>query len=255
MANMMYNEEIKERFLDTYENEDTKSTIRYTFYKTFIDENALDKDLYDFNLQEISNVIRNHSPRSNSVAKSIGAFISQYITWAIEEANLRKSNIHPMKALERDFYDSLVDKKTKIHYSEKELIDIVEKLDNAQDQALLFLWFEAGISGKDFSEIRNLTYYDIDWNNNLLTIKDEVGETRTLEVSDRCMRYLERAYKQETYLLYQKDGIIKEMPLMQGDYIFRNTDSRRTHASPRITFVSNSCAQGCVFLLVARAGL
>ncbi|PKR82362.1 phage lytic cycle repressor MrpR family protein, partial [Heyndrickxia camelliae] len=56
----MYNEEIKRQFLnEQYENERSRLTAEYIFYYSYLNELPLDKDLYDFSLDEIGKVIAN----------------------------------------------------------------------------------------------------------------------------------------------------------------------------------------------------
>ncbi|PLR99549.1 phage lytic cycle repressor MrpR family protein [Bacillus sp. T33-2] len=220
----LYNEEIKEKFLsENYENEQTRKTIRNVFYKSEPIENVLDKDLYNFNLDEIGNVIKNSNPLSASVARSTGRFLTQYITWA---APYRKSNLNPVKGVTNEWYDQFSDKTKKIHFSEDELFNgVIEQLENAQDQALIALIFE-GIIGKGFSELKPLHYNHINWNTNEITVPERDGEK--VQVSDRVMRYVEQAYKQRTYSTFNEETQnYNERELLQSDYIFKNIKSPR----------------------------
>jgi hypothetical protein len=160
----IYNKEIKERFLSTYDNEMTQNTIRNVFVKTFLVENTLEKDLFSMNLSEIGKAIENTRPHTAIVARSVGRFISQYITWATENG-FRKSNINQLKGLEPTWYDNFVDKSRKIHYSLSELHSLLEEMHNGQDQAFIYLMF-SGIIGNSFSQLKELKFSDVDWENN-----------------------------------------------------------------------------------------
>ncbi|MGD6876913.1 hypothetical protein [Bacillus infantis] len=224
MAIKLYNEEIKEKFLSTYTNEDSQYTIGHVLSKAIYEESRLEKDLYDFNLSEIGEVIANAKPHSKSVAKSYGRFLTQYISWAIEEG-LRKSNINPLKGVNDSWFDDLVDDTKKIHYSEEEFYELLEQLPNAQDQGFLFLLFH-GIMGKSFSQLQAITYNDINWNKNEVYIKER---DENIELTDRGMRYLENAYKDTLYHSFDKEtGDYKERELLPSDYLFKNTKSART---------------------------
>jgi integrase len=223
--NRLYNEEIKERFLSQYDNEQTQKTIRNVFFKTFIVENTLDKDLFEQNLTEIGKAIENTNPQTKNVASSNGRFISNYISWAIENG-YRESNLNPLRGIDNDWYNKFIDKSMKIHYSYDEFIDLLEDKDmlNGQDQAFLFLLFE-GIIGEKFSQITELKFSDINWIKKTVYVKER---NLNIEVSDDCIKYLEKAYNQNTYYQYNpnnKDFTEKE--LLPSEYIFKNIKSPR----------------------------
>lgn len=223
----MYEPETKERFLSTYDNEDTKNTIRYMlFYNSESAETQLRKDLYDFNQEEISKVIKKANPHNLTTAKTIGRFISQYMHWAINPPQLlRKNNINPMKAVDDIFYKPLVNRTKKIHYSLNEFIELLEDLPNAQDQALLSLLWE----GLSFDEIKEIHYNDIRWNSNEIVLRERDGEI--FKLNDIFMRFITNAYKATTYTTYTDDGEYKERELLQSDYLMKNAYSRRVAKS------------------------
>lgn len=224
--NKLYNEEIKERFLtEQYENEATRITIRNVFYKTELIESVLDKDLFECTLEELGKCIENTNPHTNNVARSNGRFISQYISWAIEQ-RLRKNTINPLKGVLPEFYDKFVDHSRKIHYSIGELIDLLENevIYNQQDKSLLFLMFE-GVIGEQFSQLRELKYSDIDFENKTVFVKER---DYYVPVHEKCIEYLERTRDEKTY--YQYNNNTKEFAeklLLESDYVFRNIQSPR----------------------------
>lgn len=226
----IYNEEIKERYLqENYPDEEgTQNTIRNLFSKSELVEDILQKDLYNFNLVEVGKVLQNTNPYSKNVAKTHLRFLSRYISWAIN-TGLRDNNIHPIKGVETDWAEQFVDKTKKVHFSYDEMNEMVESMANAQDQAFIWMLFE-GVQGNRFSEIRNLNYNTVNWNTNELTLMDEDGSTRTITVTDQCMRYIENAYKQTVYRGEEE----RERPMIMSDFIIRNTHSPRTK-SPDIS--------------------
>lgn len=218
----LYNQEIKEKFLSTYDNEQTQKTLNNVFLKSELIERVLEKDLYNFNLNEIGLVISNANPHSSMVARSLGRFISQYISWAMP---YRESNLNPLQGVDAEWYDKFVDKTKKVHYSYDEFISLIKELHNAQDQAFLFLVFE-GIMGQRFSELRELTFQDVKWDENEIYIKER---DQTIKVSEDCIKYLDKAYKQDTYYTYNSDTKeYKEKELLESKYIFKNVKSGRT---------------------------
>jgi integrase len=226
-----YNEVIKNRYLDEMENEGSRSTIKYIFFASKDAEEKLEMDLYNFSKDQIEEyVMTNMTFKSYNTARSNAVYINNYISWAIKHG-YRENNLNPLDTVSRKWYSKFIDRTLKIHYSEEEIDDLIEEFENAADQAMVRLWFEAGVQGKDFSEIKHLTYYDIDWINNEIEVKDDKGNKRKVKLSDKCMRYLKNAYHQQTYhFSYIKDGelIESERSLMKGDFIFKNVESPKT---------------------------
>jgi integrase len=227
-VNNLYNEEIKEKFLANYDNEQTQKTIRNVFLKSELVERVLDKDMYQFNSEEIGKVIANLNPHSVGVSKSYGRFIGQYLNWAIDNGYREGSNINPLKAIDKEFYSQFVDKTKKIHFNDSEFYEIVESLQNAQDQAFISLIY-CGMLGERFSELQNLHYNHIHWNDNKIDIYDENNNYhRTITVPNQVMRYVENAYKQEVYYTINPEtDEFNERELMRTNYVFRNTKSPR----------------------------
>jgi integrase len=222
----LYNEEIKERFLSQYDNEQTKKTIRNVFLNSHSEENRLSKDLYDFDQYEIALVIKDANPHSKSVAKSLGRFIRQYIEWAID-AGLRVSNLNPVDVIPDSQYGTFIDRTKKIHYSYEEFLELLEdkNMMNGQDQAFLFLIFE-GFMGQKFSQLRELKFSDINWNNKTVYVKER---NEHIPVTDDCIKYLQKAYDQSTYYqLNSKTKEFNEKALLQSPYIFKNVVSPRS---------------------------
>jgi integrase len=223
----MYNEEVKNRFLNEYDNEGTQATIKSIFTKTASTEKTLGKDLYNFSLDDIAAVFPELKPKVPSTAHSKGRFIKLYISWAIEHG-YRTGNLNPLNGVEKEWFVQFVDKTKKIHFNEDEFFEIVESLQNAQDQAFISLVFE-GVLGQSFSELQQLNYNHINWNTNEIKIHDENGEyLRTIIVSNRVMRYLDNAYNQFSYFtLNEKTSEFNERELVKSEYIFQNTKSPR----------------------------
>lgn len=224
--NKIYNEKIKNLYFEDKfnepEQEGSLSTVKNIFMKSELIEDILNKDLYNFNLQELGKIIQNMNPYSNSVSESYFRSISAYISWAILKG-LRDDNINPCRTVKANWANQFVDNTKKIHFSYDEMVYYVEKLYNAQDQALIWMIFE-GIKGKNMSEIINLKYSNINWNTNEITLFDEEKGERKLIVSDRAMRYIVNAYKQKYYLSENEN----EREIIEGEFIIRNIKSPRS---------------------------
>jgi hypothetical protein len=223
----MFNPTIKEEFLETYDNPGTQTTIAYLFYKAKETEEMKYRDLYDFTIDDIEELLYDLKPLTNTVSASYGRILSSYISWAISPKNLIKSNINPLTSKPTDWYAKFVDKSKKLYFSEEEIDQMTDELPNAQDQVIVQLLFE-GVFGYKLSELSNLHYYDINWNTNEIELKDErKEEKRTIKVSDKCIRLIKSAYQELTYSSFggKKD---RELTLMESDYILKNIASGRT---------------------------
>ncbi|MED3550172.1 hypothetical protein [Cytobacillus praedii] len=220
-----YNYPIKNRYLESIDNENSRTTIGYIFNHSLRTEMILEKDMYNFSREDIESVMRNISPGTANYAKSSLFHIRSYISWAIKHG-YRDNNMNPLDNITGAWASKFVDRTSKIHYSEEELEDLLSEFHNAQDQAMVRLWFE-GAGGREFSEVKNLSYYDIDWINNILTLRDESRNERKITVSDKCMKYIENAYRQTNYIFVKDGEIVSERPLEQSDFILRNVAHRK----------------------------
>jgi integrase len=222
--NKLYNEEIKEQFLNQqYENEATQKTIRHVFYNSYPEEYRLNKDLYNFDQHDIAEIIKNANPHAKSVAKTIGRFIRQYIEWAIDKG-LRTSNLNPIDVIPDEQYSNFVDQTRKIHYSLEEFLELVNELENAHDRVLLSLFWN-GVIGEQFSEIKNLKFEHIDFNNNRIYI---IGREKSIEVDEHLIKFLEKARNENTYYQYNSNTKeFNEKEFLPSEYIFKNIKSPR----------------------------
>lgn len=225
IENKLYNEQIKERFLATYP-ESTRPGYRRVFIVSKRTEQLLGKDLYDFNLQEIEDVLHDLAPTTNAASQTNGRIVTAYISWAIEEG-LRRNNINPLKIVDPQYFTKFVDPSINIFFSEKRLRNIEDQCINYQDCAIFRLLFE-GVEGKKLSEIRNLKKKDIDYKNNQLVLTDEDGNQRVLEVSPRAIDMVQKASKETIY--HKKNGepienerIRPYTDLVDNEYVFRTS--------------------------------
>jgi integrase len=223
----VYNEAIKDSFLESIENDGSRNTISYVFKASETTEKILGKDLYNFSIEEIGLVLNNMTGNSITTVRSNAVNIRIYITWCIQNG-YRDNNLNPLDGYGNEWYGQFVDKTKKIHWAEDEFYsEIVEKLHNAQDQALLSLIFE-GVLGKGFNELKEILEKHINWSKNEITIKRD-GVDKTIKLSDRTMRYLDNAIKDKYYRTFsEKTGDYHERELISSGYLFKNMKSPRT---------------------------
>ncbi|MEM5009357.1 hypothetical protein WKH57_01420 [Niallia taxi] len=236
----LYNQKLKEDFLNEVypDSEGSKHNIFYLFRKISAYEFSENRDIYDFTREEIRDVLEEIRPFSMSDAKRKTNYLKMYISWTIEKG-IRDGNINPLLAADDNFYSSTLDTKRKLYFTIDEFEDILENVPNAQDQAMLSLMFY-GIIGEEFKELTHLTYYDIDWNTGVITIKNREDkysvETFDVErqVNDRTLYFLERAHKQP-YFYTNNETNDRPKTLIETDLILKNVVSSRVNKGAAVS--------------------
>jgi integrase len=150
-------------------------------------------------------------------------FYSSYISWAITNG-LRDNNINPLDGAGAEWVKDFVDNTKKIHYSHTEFLSLLDEMKNGQDQSFLFMIYE-GIMGERFSELRELTFSDIDFINKKVFVRER---NESVSISDECIYYLKKTREEDTYEQYNaKNNQYTTKKLLASDYIFKNIESPR----------------------------
>ncbi|MFS0643762.1 hypothetical protein [Siminovitchia sp. 179-K 8D1 HS] len=199
----LFNAEIKQKYLDTIENEGTKTTIYFQLLNAKSTEEQLEKDLYEMNIDEIALVMYDISCSTlTSVTNHLFCYNS-YITWAIKEGFTKgSSNFSVLES--KDFYEwgkqFVATYKTRIFTREK-VLKMTNELVNYTDRALILALFE-GISGSGFSEILNLKTSDLrqDESKYFAHLYDSDGTEREIEISKELYENLIRADEEKMYI-------------------------------------------------------
>lgn len=233
----MYNADIKEEFLNEYP-EKTRISYRRIFDKSEQNERALGKDLYDFNLNEIENIMYALTPLTNSASYTYGTQIIAYVKWALyKEYPLTNTNL--LLFQKPNFFNKFVDQNKQMYMTESNLRKIEDNLVNAQDAVVLRLIFE-GVFGSGLSELKNLKRQDVNFNENKLSLINSKGERREHVVSDRAIQLIGEALDQEIYR--KKNGemtseyrVSNESELDESDYVVRPTNTNIAELSAPVT--------------------
>ncbi|GAA4706858.1 site-specific integrase [Brevibacillus fulvus] len=226
----MYNRELKENFLRRYP-EHTWNAYKRIFYYSEPLEQMYQTDLYEFHLDQIGEIIRTMEPSSLASVKAAVSVIKSYIDWAI---SYRTNNLNPLDVIHADWEKKFVDTSKKLYWSYEEIQEILDNCLNAQDAVIIALLFE-GASGKEVSELRNLTYKDIDFATNTVRLVNEKAAERTITVSARCLQLLKEAWQQTEYL--KRNGhlsanarnIKPTSDLLQTGYIIKPANTKNVH--------------------------
>jgi integrase len=174
------------------------------------------KNVFDFNITEIENLIRILNINTYRTARFYIGAIKGYINYCIEMGYASKNVIDEVYSTTwlRSFLPP-----GKLYLTDRALDEIVDKCKNFQDAALLQLLFE-GVCGKQKSELLNLKVADIKGNN--IRLNDN-GKLRVIKVSDKCINLINKANEEVTYQV--KNGQI--YPLIPSEFVIKRTSKGR----------------------------
>lgn len=199
----LYNVEIKEKFLNEIENEQSRMVSMYPLRKAAEKEAKLKKDLYEMNLEEIEDVMYNLACSTEMAAYNSAVRLEEYINWAVRNG-YKKSNITPFAGIEKvEWSRKFVAAYKRTSFTRKNIIEMCEALANEVDRALLLAIFE-GISGEGYWELLNLRTDDIQEINGqyYVTLYDQDidKEPRTIPISKYLADTLYRADGEKEYI-------------------------------------------------------
>lgn len=241
MSNLTYNQElfqpeIKENFLATISHKSVK-TYKRMFIRSALSESLKGYDLLDFNLTELSDFLFSLKSSTVASARTNVQIVKNYIDWGIKHGHRNlNDNTNPLAHLAKDhhFLKSLVIEDQDAYVSLEELKDLTNIMVNAQDAVIPWLLF-IGVKGEKCSEITNLLYSDIDWEQGILQLKDDKTGERELEIpaeiKSDVLQVLQQAIHQEIYL--KNNGVFNstrgtgEGKLIASRYVIRNVEYRK----------------------------
>lgn len=232
----IYNQKkYKDLFLEQFKNKQTKEVYTRIFKKSSSLEEKLNLDLFDFNDEQLENVMHEIKPKTRESARTYCNIISSYLQWAIDN-RYSKHFYNPFKR-RQDFFYNFVDE-NKLYFSFDEKESILAGLYNPQDQFIVQALFE-GIEGKRVSNLINLKVSDlihnsedsfedyIDYSVRILNKKENIIEhpiakkTYDLGISaNRIQEYYKRNGEVD-YLNNVSDVVI----LTDSEYVLKKTNT------------------------------
>lgn len=228
-TNEIHNENVKERFLARYSEASRKSHERLFLVSALTEEKA-NKDLYNFNLSEIKDILTDLKPLSLAASRQNASNISVYIRWAIGEG-LRSNNINPLEGqTTTEWLEQFVIKTIPPYISERQLQLIENLCENYQDKIIFRLLFE-GVQGKGCAELINLKKEDVNFETGMLQLKDIDNSIRELKVSHRAIDFIKAALQETTYLkkngkMSEDNYLKRDFDLVMNDFVIRNNLTR-----------------------------
>lgn len=200
----MYNENLKERFLDEIEGvEGTKRNYWYILNKAEKTESDLNKDVYDFTPEEADALLYSYSARSDGMMFIIISCMKQYIDWC-KINNFTKDNFNYFSTLNNiDIIRKYVNMTAmqNQYITLEELIELEEQCINWQDIVVPELLF-AGVKGERAIELLELKENQIvsDRDVNNLEINPRIVlSDREIPISHRTYEIIKSAMAETEY--------------------------------------------------------
>jgi hypothetical protein len=194
LSQTLYNEDLKNKFLNEY---GTGTTIfyKYVFQISHATETQLDKDIYEFNDQQLRSLIGSYKNGSLTAVQSVVSVLKKYLDFCVNHGYIRINLLQDLSGYNDyiEFVDKTAQKNKYI--SKAELENIVGHCSNYQDAIIPVLMFY-GIKGEDCSEAINLKHTHINKMENKIYIE---GRDQWIDVDDFCMDILINAMEETQY--------------------------------------------------------
>jgi hypothetical protein len=224
----MYNEDIKNKYLENFKT-GTKNNIKRIFKVSRLSEEALKKDLYRFNREELSRLFYSFTCTTPAASKSTVQYVSMYLDWAVEEGYISSN---PLDSVDSKWKEKFVVTPNKEYLTVDEVRDMLKEIVNAQVAVVFYAPF-IGIRGTESSEITNLKKGDIDYKNKTVKLTNKDGSTRTIKVDTVFLDLCKEAIKENEFVKSNgnPDANLRTSetsPLVDNDFIVRSVDSERT---------------------------
>lgn len=246
--NSLYNEPLKEEFLEQYKTDASKRTLKRIFHHASSLEESKKKDLGEFSVKELEDfVVKILKPTTFMSAKSNCHSLSIYLKFA-QKKNMRNDN--PFDVNQKEYAKYQTENESDL-ISFGDIDDItMTALANANDALIIRLLFE-GAMGFELSEIANLKKNDVDTNTNTITLHDDSekkkNKVRTLVVSNGTMELIRSAsiepiYRKKNGEMDESNPRIKsEVELIDSEYVLRPTKNRN------LGFDEGKCSRGTLY--------
>lgn len=154
------------------------------------------KDLYEFTFSEFERFFYAAQPSTITASENFVSQTALYVDWAIEEGLTKR--INPLTSLDTTWRRKFGKHNLKTLWTNMEMNELIKKIPEPQIAVVLSLLFN-GVRGKNLSELSNLKESDVNYDEKKLTLTDEDGKTRVIEVDQLCIDIIRLANAQEYY--------------------------------------------------------
>lgn len=213
----MYNEERKLRYIESARlkyTEDYVTNLYSLFNKTGSIEELFQKDVAEFNHNDISNLYAYVRYSDEYTYSNTNSRLISYVDWCLEQ-NLVLDGMNHFREFVLDDFKKYINQKlqSRKYLTRKELMEFVNRIANPRDQFVVMCLFEIGKSD-NFEDILKMKLEDINESEN--TVKLNSG--KVVHVTDDFIRIAKEADKQTTYFFVISEN---ERAMNGGPYIFK----------------------------------
>ena len=196
-------------FDEIYKNNNSKVTIYNIYKKNILNwELILNKDLYEFDIAQLDELISSIPSSSIHIKASVYSFCNQYLNYCISKRIISMNNI---KALPRDTYTEISQKLASsrlISYKQFwDMINLMELHVDIQHIIPIVMSYYC-INGDDMKRMRNLKLEDLDAENEVVYITSEGDIKAVIPVDDKFIDYCKKAHEEADISEYVSTNLI-----------------------------------------------
>jgi site-specific recombinase XerD len=240
----LYNQDRKFEYLAT-KSKGTREINARIFKVSQPLEEQLDKDLADFNRDDLLKLFYLFRPATKASSGANVAYVSKYIDWNLELGY--KTGTNPLDFVDTEWKQMFANKVLKRFWTRDEINKIIRGRVNHRDKAIIELIFQ-GVMGTGGSELLNLQRESIDIANHRLHLHDDNTLSRTIPVPEETIDICMNAYNEERYHKANGDpaaDIKSEFTtLVENNYIIRTAKTRvKSFNEARVSIVYSALAR------------
>ena len=181
-------------FDEIYKNNNSKVTIYNIYKKNILNwELILNKDLYEFDIAQLDELISSIPSSSIHIKASVYSFCNQYLNYCISKRIISMNNI---KALPRDTYTEISQKLASsrlISYNQFwDMVQLMEIHTDIQNIIPIVMSYYC-VNGDDMKWMRNLKLSDIDEETEVVYITSEGEIQAVIPVDKEFINYCKKA--------------------------------------------------------------
>lgn len=214
----IYNSDIKFQYINEKNKSEPIAYLMRLFNKSMTYETQLDKDISNFNHDEILNFYKGMNSSSINTLIAFNSYLSAYTIWAINKKYVKDNQNHFLEININEMKDSLNQENFEQKYVTKDQIyNWCFNLQNSRDRFIILSLFE-GLKGKDYCEITSLKKSDIDFNEKTA----QLCTGRQVKISDYFIDVANDAIKSDNYYFVNADSKKgNSIPLHDFGYIIK----------------------------------
>jgi predicted Zn-dependent protease len=225
---MYGNTKFKNEFLDQIDR--VYSDSLYKAYLTIFGDSQLgkferiyNKDIYDFNKDELLDAYSSISMASEASLKSLQTNTNKYVCFAFSKGMSAKTTPATTMITNEDLMKCFSSAKFYERYmTEDEIMEAIANLKNNLDRALIMLLFFKQIKGKNYNDLLALKESDFVLEEKYFMFKDKI-----IKLEDWEARIIKQAMNQEIYKMTRKDRET-EHEIIPSEYLFKQYKDKRS---------------------------